>query len=186
MPTFQTFEDFLAWERQQDTRPDLVDGVPVARHPASAAHHAIQDNLFLSAHRERRGGHFIPFVANLILQTGVRSGRWPDMLIIDGEQWRPGVIVAWRPVVVFEIVSPETQALDRTIKLGEYDSGTNVAHYVLVEESMPLVHVYSRGQFGGFIIEPETIRGLDGSFDLPAVGYSLGMAEIYGGLPAER
>jgi len=167
MPTFQTFEDFLAWERQQDTRPDLVDGVPVARHPASAAHHAIQDNLFLSAHRERRGGHFIPFVANLILQTGVRSGRWPDMLIIDGEQWRPGVIVAWRPVVVF-------------------DSGTNVAHYVLVEESMPLVHVYSRGQFGGFIIEPETIRGLDGSFDLPAVGYSLGMAEIYGGLPAER
>ena len=80
------------------------------------------------------------------------------------------------------MLSPETQKEDRTIKLSEYNGVPSIAHYVLVEQSEPLVHVYSRGAGGEFNIRAEEVRGLESTFELPAVGIVMLMAEIYEGL----
>ena len=58
----------------------------------------------------------------------------------------------------------------------------SIAHYVLVEQSEYLVHVYSRVGTGDFIIKPQEIRGLDGTFELPAIGISMSVARLYEGL----
>jgi hypothetical protein len=50
------------------------------------------------------------------------------------------------------------------------------------EQSEYPVHVYSRVGTGDFIIKPQEIRGLDGTFELPAIGISMSVAEIYEGL----
>jgi Uma2 family endonuclease len=79
-------------------------------------------------------------------------------------------------------VARETQKEDRTIKLAEYSAVPSIAHYVLVEQSEYLVHVYSRVGTGDFIIRPREARGLDGTIELPAIGISMSLAEIYEGL----
>ncbi len=80
---------------------------------------------------------------------------------------------------MFEVLSPETHKEDRTVKLAEYNSLVTIAHDVLVEPSEPVVHVYRRGANGKFMIEPQEITGLDGRFELPAVGLTMSMAEVY-------
>jgi Uma2 family endonuclease len=84
--------------------------------------------------------------------------------------------------LVFEVLSEETQRRDRTIKLADYNATPSIAHYVLIEPAVLLVHVYSRGPHGDFSFRPHEVRGIDGVVELPAVAIALTMREIYEGL----
>jgi Uma2 family endonuclease len=84
--------------------------------------------------------------------------------------------------VVFEVLTEETQRRDRTIKLADYNATPSIAHYALIEQGEPLVHVYSRGQHGDFNLRPQEVRGLDEVVELPAISISLAMSEIYDGI----
>jgi len=175
---FLTFEDFLEWERFQPTRHELIDGVPVAMAGGSEAHNLIQGNLFATAHAKLRGGPCVPFTSDMALQTEDRKGRYPDVTIDCGQR-NPKNLSSPMPAVVFEVLSPETQKEDRTVKLAEYNAVPSIKHYVLVEQSEPLVHVYTRGAHGDFFFRPQETIGLDGMIELPAIGISMTMAEVY-------
>jgi len=118
------------------------------------------------------------------MKTSFKKGRYPDVIIDCGARNRRN-LSAPDPRVVFEVLSPETQKDDRTVKLAEYDAVPSIAHYVLVEQSEPLVHIYRRGATGDFDLNPQEISGLEGSFELPAIGVSMTMAEIHEGLDFE-
>jgi Uma2 family endonuclease len=176
--TFGLFEDFLAWESRQDSKHELIDGVPVGMAGAKEGHTIIQGNLFAYAFAKLRGTPCRALPSDMAVKTGVRSGRYPDMTIDCGRP-NPDNQAAPKPVVVFEVLSPETQREDRTVKLADYNGVESIAHYVLVEPSEPLVHIYSRAANGEFSIKPEEVRGMEGSFALPAVGVTFTMAEVY-------
>jgi len=176
---FDTFEEFLVWERLQPTKHDLIDGVPVAMAGAGEGHNIIAGNIYFVARLKLGGDNPCrPFQSDMITKTGVNKGRYPDVTIDCGQR-NVANQSAPKPVVIFEVLSPKTQKQDRTVKLAEYNAVPTIAHYVLVEQSEPLVHVYSRGGTGDFIIRPEEIEGLEGSLDLPAIGISMSMSEIY-------
>jgi Uma2 family endonuclease len=105
-------------------------------------------------------------------------------MTIDGGPRDGANLFAPDPVVVFEVLSPETQKAGRTVKLDDYNQTPSIRHYVLIEPAEPLVHVYSRGPHGDFNLRPDEVRGLDAVVELPAVGISIGMAEIYDGVDA--
>ena len=181
---FDTFEDFSVWERTQDVKHELVDGVPMAMAGANEGHNIIQGNILGNALVRLRGTTCRPFSSDMAVKTGTNKGRYPDVTIDcgprnPGNQWLP------QPTVVFEVLSPATQKEDRTIKLAEYNAVASIAHYVLVEQSEPLVHIYSRGPGGDFLIRPQEIRGLDGAFELSAVGLTFSMVDLYDGLEFE-
>ena len=176
--TFETFEDFLDWEHLQDWRHELVDGVPMAMAGASEGHNIIQGNIFAALLSRLRGGPCRPFPSDMAVKTGFRKGRYPDVTVDCGPR-NPENRSRPSPTIVFEVLSSDTQGEDRTVKLWEYNELRTIAHYVLVEQSAPLLHVYSRGESGEFKLRPQEVRGLDGVVELSAVGVSLSMAEIY-------
>ena len=179
-----TFETFLTWERSQEYRHEFVDGQIVAMAGGTVAHNVIQANLIATAARKLRGSGCRPFPSDMLVRTGNGRGRYPDMTIDCGTlQGRD--LVAPDPRVVFEVLSPDTQRRDRTLKLADYNATPSIAHYALVEQSEPLVHVYSRGPHGDFNLRPEEIRGLHGVIGLPAIGVVLTMQEVYDGLTFE-
>ncbi len=176
-----TFDQFIEWERQQALKHEFVDGQPVAMAGGSEAHTIIQANLIAVTVPKLRGSPCRPFPSDLLVHTGNGHGRYPDMTIDCGPR-APGNMAAPNPVVVFEILSPESQRRDRTEKLADYNFTPTIAHYVLIEQAEPLVHIYDRAAHGEFALRPRKVRGLDGVVDLPAVGVSLGMWEVYEGL----
>jgi Uma2 family endonuclease len=178
---FATLEAFLAWERHQETKHELIDGTPVAMAGAIEGPSIIQGNVFAAALNKLRGGPCRPFPSDMAVKTGVNRGRYPDVTIDCGAR-NAGNQSAPDPRVMFEVLSPETQKQDRTIKLAEYNAVRSIAHYVLIEQSEPLIHVYSRGAGGDFIIRPEETAGLSDVLTLPALGISLSLHEIYDGI----
>jgi Uma2 family endonuclease len=180
-----TFDQFLAWERRQERKHEFVDGQPVAMAGGTEAHSAIQANLIAAAAPKLRGSGCRPFTSDMLIRTGNDRGRYPDMTIDCGPR-RADNIIAPDPRVVFEVLSPDTQRQDRTTKLADYNATPSIAHYVLIEQGEPLVHVYSRGPHGDFNLRPREIRGLNEMVELPAVEMSLAMTEIYDGLEFEQ
>lgn len=176
-----TFDEFLDWERHQEFRHELVDGVPVAMTGATEAHNIVQGNLFAASLAKLRGTPCRPFPSDMLVRTGTGQGRYPDMTVDCGPR-NPANLTAPQPVVVFEVLSPDTQRVDRTIKLAEYNATPSIMHYVLVEPSEPLVHIYDRHSGGDFSLWPRELRGLEGAVELPAIGLTLTMAEVYEGL----
>jgi len=180
-----TFDEFLNWERRQETKHEFLDGVAVAMAGGTEAHNIIQGNLFAISLSKLRGGPCRPFPSDMLVRTGTAKGRYPDATIDCGPR-NPANIVAPNPVVVFEVLSPDTQREDRTLKLADYNATASIAHYVLVEPTEPLVHIYHRGPHGDFSLRPQEIRGMDASIDLPAVDLTLLMAEIYDGVEVDQ
>lgn len=176
-----TFDQFLDWERGQELKHEFVDGEAIGTAGGTEAHNIIQANLIAAAAPKLRGSGCRPFPSDMLVKTGTGRGRYPDMTIDCGPR-RGANLVAPEPKVVFEVLSEETQQRDRTIKLADYNATPSIAHYVLVEQGEPLVHIYSRGQHGDFNLRPAEVRGLDGVVELPAIHLSLAMSEIYDGL----
>ena len=176
-----TFGEFLDWERRQEIKHEFLDGVAVAMAGGTEAHNIIQGNLLASSLAKLRGGPCRPFPSDMLVRTGTGNGRYPDMTIDCGQR-NPSNLVAPNPTVVFEVLSPATQREDRTLKLADYNATPSIAHYVMVESSEPLVHVYHRGPHGDFSLRPQELRGMDGRIELPATDLTLTMTEIYDGL----
>jgi Uma2 family endonuclease len=175
---FGTFEEFIRWEQSQPMKHELIDGVPVAMVGGTEAHSIIHVNILSVAREKLRGGPCRALSSDMAAKTGKRQGRYPDVTIDCGKR-NPRNLSSPKPTIVFEILSAETQKEDRTVKLAEYNAVPSIAHYVLVEQTEPLAHVYSRAPGGDFAIRPAEIRGLNGAIDLPAIGISLAMAEVY-------
>lgn len=176
-----TFEQFLDWERGQELKHEFVDGEPVSMAGGTEAHKIIQANLIAAVAPKLRGSGCRPFPSDMLIRTGAGRCRYPDMTIDCGQR-RGENLVAPEPRVVFEILSEETQRRDRTIKLADYNATPSIAHYVLIEQGEPLVHVYSRGPHGDFNLRPQEVRKLDGVVELPATSISFATSEIYDGI----
>jgi Uma2 family endonuclease len=82
--SFATFEEFLDWERHQETKHEFVDGEPVAMAGGSEAHNIIQGNLFAAALAKLRGSPCRPFPSDMAVKTGLQKGRYPDVTIDCG------------------------------------------------------------------------------------------------------
>ena len=122
-----TFEQFLDWERHQETRHEFIDSMPATMAGGTEAHNVIQGNLFAAALTKLRGNPCRPFPSDMLVRTGTGKGRYPDMTIDCGAR-NPANLVAPRLVAVFEVLTPETQREDRTLKLADYNATPSIAH----------------------------------------------------------
>jgi Uma2 family endonuclease len=179
-----TFAEFLVWEQTQDRRHEFIDHVAVMMAGGTRAHDRIQRNLLVRATDRLRGSGCEPLGPDMIVATGTRNGRYPDMTI-DYGAFDAGALTASAPAVVFEILSDSTRTTDLLIKLRDYDATPSIQQYVLIAQTEILVFVYSRGAAGGFSLRAQEYRQLQDTVELPRVGLSMTLAEIYEGLPLE-
>jgi Uma2 family endonuclease len=87
-----------------------------------------------------------------------------------------GAKYAEAPVVIFEVLSPETERVDMGEKLGHYRSLPSLNAYVVVNQYNPAVTVYRR-EAGSWNME--FFGRLDATLELPEIGCRLALAAIY-------
>jgi Uma2 family endonuclease len=104
---------------------------------------------------------------------------YPDLAVVCGnpEFLTPSETTLLNPVVIVEVLSPSTEAYDRGKKFHCYESLPSLKHYVLVSSESALIDALTRGASGNWDLR--TYRGPDGNLDLPAIGVTIPIAEIY-------
>ena len=176
-------EEFLQWNLSQDRRYELVDGYPVplrALAGATAQHDTVVVNLVGLLGTQLRGNECRPRTANTAVRTKINCARRPDVTI-ESAPLVLGALEARKPIAVFEVLSPTTRKIDRSVRLQEYRRHPGLRTIVHIDPDEMDVLVYTRNVTGDWDDErfeqPETTIRIA---DMPV---ALRLADVYDGVP---
>jgi Uma2 family endonuclease len=177
--TVDEFYEFTD-RRPDDEKWELIDGEPILNAAPSRLHQGIVKNvLFALTLRERELSAAWEVLPGLGVRVSETNRPEPDVIILPRTSASTDLASRDRsdPVVAFEVLSPSTQDRDLRWKRAAYTSLASLTHYVVIAQDAVEVVVFARGN--GFA--EKRLRSLNDSVDVPALGISLPLAEIYRG-----
>lgn len=170
-----TLEAFLAWEEGQSERYEFVDGEAFAMAGGTEAHDTIRGSIYAGIRSQLAGKPCRPHLdIKLVCPNG--RVRYPDVAVVCGPR-DPKATRLVDPVVVVEVLSPSTQAVDYIVKSHDYGSVPSIAVYVLVHQDEPRIDVVRRE---GDLLEAIThVEGIAAVLALPEIEVALPLSDIY-------
>ena len=181
-----TSDEFLEWEARQENKHEYYRGevFPMVERSAMAGgtetHASIIDNVhFLLSQTARPRGCKVYNEAMRVRVDAADINTYPDLSVVCGEARFADArrTALLNPLVLVEVLSPSTEAYDRTTKWNFYAQIPELAAYVLVSQDGPAVDVYTRDGDGWRVVHTESGEAL-----LPALDAVLPLAEIYDGV----
>lgn len=172
-------EDYLAADLASDERLEFAGGVITAKPGSSYAHSSINGNLLVALFSRLKGKGWKPFGSGLRITSLATSGYfYPDGLVLRGEPLfeEETFDTLSNPTVLFEILSPSTEARDRGEKFWHYRTIPTMQEYVLLSQSAAVVETYRRdGEQWVLTIA----QGLDAIMRLESLGIEVPLRELY-------
>jgi Uma2 family endonuclease len=170
-------EEYLAGELVSETRHEFIAGVIHAMAGASAIHNTITHNLGGSLYNHLRGKPCQPFGSDMKLRLNFGADTvfyYPDAMVVcdptdDATYYRE------RPVLIIEVLSPETARVDQREKLLAYRTLPSLEVYVLVDQELCRLTCYRRGTNW----TPEFLTAPDDLLAVPALGWSIPLRDVY-------
>jgi Uma2 family endonuclease len=173
-----TVDEYLAWAEGKPDRYELHDGVVRAMSPENAGHAEMKGAVYraLVAGIDSRGlpCHALP--DGMTVRIDARTAYEPDALVYCGPRVAPSSVEIPDPVIIVEVLSPSTRAIDTSVKLAGYFRVPSVAHYLIVDPAEALIVHHARG--GGDAVVTRIVRA--GTIALDPPGLELAVADIYG------
>ena len=181
-------EEYLEFERAAEERHEYIDGHIYKLSGESPEHSLINANLIAMLVTQLRGKPCAAFSPNMKVRSGpyikeqkTRKGlfSYADVSVVCGKpefhDERRDVLI--NPRVIIEILSDSTAGYDRDQKFRRYRTHiTTLQDYVLVEQTVPWIRVYSRQPQGWLFNDA---LGLEETIYLPSIECRLPLIEVY-------
>jgi Uma2 family endonuclease len=166
-------DEFLSWAEGREGRLELHHGAVVAMSPERVTHNSTKGQVFRALWSA--GAPCRVHVEGLGVRVGAGNVFEPDALVACGPP-RPGdAVEITDPVIVVEVLSPSTAAIDHGPKRMGYFSLPSLAHYLILDpERRGAIH-HKRGQ--GDIIETRILS--EGVVRLGPPGIEAPVAEMF-------
>lgn len=171
-------EDYLAGERVSQQKHEYLAGVIYAMAGTTIDHDRIAGNIFRGLGNQLTGRTCEAFSSDIkvrIRRDAAEFYYYPDVTV-DCSSAPGSGLYADNPRVIFEVMSPDTERVDRGEKLRNYQSLPSLDVYALVDQFHIAVTVYRRTPSGWqmeFYTEKEQV------LELPEIGCALPLAGIY-------
>lgn len=179
---FFTPEEYLELEGAAEYKSQYVAGEIFAMAGTQPAHDVATGNIFAGLHLRFRGRSCNVFTSDIRVQA--KAGEmytYPDVSALCGEPnfeavgGNPPSLL--NPQVIFEVLSPSTEAFDRGDKFTRYRRLDSLTDYVLVSVTKMRVEHYRLQDNGVWVNEnyshPENV------LKLVSIGCELPLGEIY-------
>jgi Uma2 family endonuclease len=175
-----TPEEYLELERKAEFKSEYLDGQIYAMVGASPAHCVITPNLTSELVPQLRGTPCQVFSSDMKVRTSYKGlYSYPDLSVVCGEPIfhddKQEVIT--NPKVIFEILSPSTEAFDRGAKFLRYQLIDTFTDYVLIAQDEARVEHFIRQQDGGWLLY--IVRGLESKFSISSIDCTISLAGLY-------
>ena len=180
-----TLSDYLSLDNAAGPKHEFHDGLVVAMSGGSIKHAAILTNIPIAVAAALKGTSCRPYGSDLrIYVRSVNAVFYPDASIICGETESdaglPGGEAATNPVVIFEVLSPSTEKLDRTRKFSAYMQLQSLREYVLVYSDQARIESFLRQDDGAWTFS--FVESFDAMLRLRSLNVSLSTRDIFAGV----
>lgn len=189
-PTLMTEAQYLAFERAAlDERHIFVDGEIFAMSGETRKHSRVNMNLSFAVESQLKGKSCEAHAKEMKVRSGPvapatknMSGMYsyPDLVVVCGEQEFLDATedVLLNPKVVFEVLSPSTEAFDRGGKFARYQTyNPTLTDYILIAQDEPKIEHFSRQDDGSWSYRLYT--GLKAKVAIPTIRVTLKLADVY-------
>jgi Uma2 family endonuclease len=180
-PQYHTVEEYLALEEQAQTKSEYIDGWIRAMTGAKFRHVRVATNSLISLGIQLRGKPCMPLSSDMkvrIDRDGTKRSYYPDVQVVCQPN-DPLSVFQDQPVLIIEVLSPSTRRYDLDEKMAAYLTIPSLECYIALEQHQPIAIVMRRAN-GGFL--REMVEGIEQTIDLPFLGCSLPMRDIYEGI----
>ncbi len=140
-------------------------------------------NLYtlLRPHLRQRGCR--AFVADVKVPIDSKGPYYyPDVIVSCDERDRSAIKLIQYPLLIVEVLSPGTEAYDRSEKFAQYRKLSTLQEYVLVESERVSVECYRRGEKRQWIYEPFVAGD---TLTLESIDFSCPINFLYEDVPLE-
>jgi Uma2 family endonuclease len=177
-----TFAEYLAREQASEAKHEHVNGEIFAMAGGTPEHGLMAVNVasvLRSQLLERRCRVYNSDVRVRIPATGLAT--YPDVSVVCGglERDPQDENSVLNPVVLVEVLSPNTEAYDRGDKFAHYQAVPSLREYVLVSYQRRRVEVLRRNDDGTWTLHDVRESGVA---ELSSIGCRLPLDEVYRGV----
>jgi len=178
-----SLEDFLLWENQQPDKHEFHRGEVFAMVGGRRVHGRVVSNLNAALNAGLRGSPCQVFSESMKVQPADDTILYPDVFVTcDAADLRTDQIFR-SPKLVIEVLSPSTQAYDRSLKFALYRRLASLQEYVLVDPDTRRIEAFRIGADGLWVLHDMSERP---ALTLASVGCDIPMADVFDGVePAE-
>ena len=173
-------DDYLAWESQQPYKYELIDNRIYPMTGASLSHNYISVKLAVALDSRLSDKGCAVYTNEMRVQVE-QSGTYtyPDLVVLCSEpRLRPYAEqdTLLNPTLLFEILSPSTELIDRKQKRTQYLQIPSLRSYFLVSQGKPLIEAHTRKADDWRL---RFYSGLDATLVIPAPACEIPLSEIY-------
>jgi Uma2 family endonuclease len=172
-----TVEEFLPWAEGKEGRWELHDGVPVMMSPERSVHAETKAEAYVAL-REAIQLKSLPcrvYPDGMTVRVDARTTYEPDALVVCGARVPADAIEIDNPVIVVEVLSPSTAAIDHGRKLSGYFSLASVQHYLILDPERRVAIHHKRGV--GDAIETRVLS--EGAVKLDPPGFEVAVEALF-------
>jgi Uma2 family endonuclease len=175
-------EQYIAIEREAQTRSEYVNGGIYAKSSASREHNLITGNVSAEIRAQLRGRPCEVYISDMrvkVSSTGMYT--YPDVVAVCGgpafEDRQVDTLI--NPTLIVEVLSPSTEGYDRGEKFAHYRRLESLQDYVLVaQDKVRVEHFVRRDDASGQWVLTE-ISEPGGTLHLASIGCDLSLSDIY-------
>ncbi|HEY3623261.1 MAG TPA: Uma2 family endonuclease [Roseiarcus sp.] len=142
-----TVDEFLLWAEGKEERWELHDGVPVMMSPERSLHAETKAEAYVALREAIRlkGLSCRVYPDGMAVRVDARTTYEPDASVTCGPRAPADAIEIDNPVIVVEVLSPTTAAVDHGRKLSGYFSIPSVEHYLILDPDRRVAIHHKRG-----------------------------------------
>ena len=171
-----TLQAYLDWENAQQEKHELVQGDIFAMTGGRRTHGRVLMNLARQLGNALAGGPCQVFVDSMKVQVAEDTVLYPDIFVTCDAADLSTDQIFLAPKLVIEVLSPSTQAYDRSKKFALYRRIPALVEYVLVDPDTRRVEAFRRNAAGEWVLHDMS----DGpALVLPCIEASVPISEVF-------
>lgn len=177
--TLFTPEEYIIQERKAQFKSEYLSGRIIAMSGASRAHNLITRNISGELYGQLKGRTCESYTNDMRVRIpSPMSYTYPDVVVVcDEPRFEDDVFdTLLNPTVLFEVLSPSTEAYDRDRKFARYQQIASLREYVLVSQDRVCVEHYRRRRAQWVLTE---FCARADELSLVSIGCELALWDIY-------
>jgi Uma2 family endonuclease len=174
-----SLEAYLAWEEAQPDRNEFYRGEVFAMVGARRVHGRVVSNLARRVAEALDGTPCQVFHEGMKLQIADDTVLYPDLFVTCDKADLATDHIFRAPTLVVEVLSPGTQAYDRSQKFALYRRIPSLQEYLLVDPDTRRVEAFRRNAEDQWVLNDMS----DGdTLHAASLGIAVPMAEVFAGM----
>lgn len=174
-----TLQAYLDWENAQDDKHELVEGEIFAMTGGRRSHGRVVSNLNRRLSEAMDGSPCQVFTENMKLQVADDTILYPDVFVTCSPADLATEQIFREPTLVIEVLSPSTQAYDRSKKFALYRRLVSLREYILVDPETRRIEAFRRTPADQWVLHDMSD---DDTMQAASLGCAVRQADIFAGL----